>query len=118
MRLFPHDLKQPLEGLECGRDLVTLESADRSLGGAGADRELLLREAVREPALTDELARVHAVNISDAVCDLRRTPEARALGERLTWAGFRRDMPAMCFVSDVVVLTSDNEGTPVAESSA
>ena len=50
--------------------------------------------------------------------DLRRTSEARALGERLTWAGFRRDMPAVCFVSDVVVLTSDNEGTPVAESSA
>jgi glycosyltransferase involved in cell wall biosynthesis len=45
---------------------------------------------------------------------LRGSPEALALGERLTWAGFRRDMPAVCVGSDVVVQTSDNEGTPVA----
>ena len=29
------------------------------------------------------------------------------------WAGFERDIPAICFASDVVALTSDNEGTPV-----
>jgi glycosyltransferase involved in cell wall biosynthesis len=45
---------------------------------------------------------------------LRTLPEARALGERLTWTGFRRDMPDVCFASDVVALTSDNEGTPVS----
>lgn len=39
--------------------------------------------------------------------------EARDLGERLVWAGFQRDIPSICFASDVVVLTSDNEGTPV-----
>ncbi len=33
---------------------------------------------------------------------------------RLTWAGFRRDIPDVCFASDAVVLTSDNEGTPVS----
>lgn len=33
---------------------------------------------------------------------------------RLHWAGWERDMPAVCFASDVVVLTSDNEGTPVS----
>jgi glycosyltransferase involved in cell wall biosynthesis len=44
---------------------------------------------------------------------LRQSPEALALGDRLIWAGFRRDMPAVCFASDVVVQTSDNEGTPV-----
>jgi glycosyltransferase involved in cell wall biosynthesis len=38
---------------------------------------------------------------------------AGALGERLVWAGFQRDIPSICFASDVVVLTSDNEGTPV-----
>lgn len=36
------------------------------------------------------------------------------LGARLVWAGFRRDMPDVCFASDVVTLTSDNEGTPVS----
>jgi len=45
---------------------------------------------------------------------LRASDEARALGDRLVWAGFRRDMPDVCFASDVVVLTSDNEGTPVS----
>lgn len=34
--------------------------------------------------------------------------------ERVVWAGFQRDVPAVCFASDVVVLTSDNEGTPVS----
>jgi len=45
---------------------------------------------------------------------LRASAEARTLGGQLLWAGFRRDMPAVCFASDVVVLTSDNEGTPVS----
>jgi glycosyltransferase involved in cell wall biosynthesis len=45
---------------------------------------------------------------------LRRSPEVSALGDRLVWAGFRRDMPAVYFASDVVIQTSDNEGTPVA----
>jgi glycosyltransferase involved in cell wall biosynthesis len=40
--------------------------------------------------------------------------EARGLGDRLVWAGFRCDMPDVCFASDLVVLTSDNEGTPVS----
>lgn len=46
--------------------------------------------------------------------ELRSSADARALGRRLSWIGFRRDMPAVCFASDVVTLTSDNEGTPVS----
>jgi glycosyltransferase involved in cell wall biosynthesis len=45
---------------------------------------------------------------------LRASAEARALADRVVWAGFRRDMPDVYFASDVVVQTSDNEGTPVA----
>jgi glycosyltransferase involved in cell wall biosynthesis len=45
---------------------------------------------------------------------LQATPEARSLTDRILWTGFRRDMPDVCFASDVVVLTSDNEGTPVS----
>jgi glycosyltransferase involved in cell wall biosynthesis len=45
---------------------------------------------------------------------LGASSDARGLGDRLSWIGFRRDMPAVCFASDVVVLTSDNEGTPVS----
>lgn len=46
--------------------------------------------------------------------ELRTCADARALGDRVTWTGFRRDMPDVCFASDVVVLCSDNEGTPVS----
>ena len=46
--------------------------------------------------------------------ELRESAEARALGDHLVWAGMRRDVPDVCFASDVVVLTSDNEGTPVS----
>jgi glycosyltransferase involved in cell wall biosynthesis len=45
---------------------------------------------------------------------LRASAEARSLGDAVLWAGFRRDMPSVCFASEVVVLTSDNEGTPVS----
>lgn len=49
----------------------------------------------------------------DRRAELEASPAARRLGDRLVWAGFERDIPAICFASDVVVLTSDNEGTPV-----
>jgi glycosyltransferase involved in cell wall biosynthesis len=45
---------------------------------------------------------------------LESRPLPSVLRERLVWAGFQRDMPAVCSASDVVVLTSDNEGTPVS----
>jgi glycosyltransferase involved in cell wall biosynthesis len=45
---------------------------------------------------------------------LKASELARALGSRLVWAGFRHDMPDVCFASDLVMLTSDNEGTPVS----
>lgn len=45
---------------------------------------------------------------------LQAVPISSQLRERLVWAGFRRDIPDVCFASDVVVLTSDNEGTPVS----
>lgn len=46
--------------------------------------------------------------------ELMASQDAVALGERLVWAGFRRDIPDVCFASDIVMLTSDNEGTPVS----
>jgi glycosyltransferase involved in cell wall biosynthesis len=45
---------------------------------------------------------------------LEASDDAAALGDRLVWAGFRRDIPDVCFASDLIVLTSDNEGTPVS----
>jgi glycosyltransferase involved in cell wall biosynthesis len=45
---------------------------------------------------------------------LEASATAQALGDRVTWTGFRHDLVAIYCASDVVVLTSDNEGTPVS----
>lgn len=50
----------------------------------------------------------------DGRAELERSGDAKALGKRLVWAGFERDVPAICFASEIVTLTSDSEGTPVA----
>ena len=42
---------------------------------------------------------------------LERSPESQRLGNRLTWAGLRSDMPDVYCASDVLAVTSDNEGT-------
>jgi GT2 family glycosyltransferase len=46
--------------------------------------------------------------------ELQDSPEAAVLGDRLVWAGLRDDMPDVYFGSDIVVVTSDNEGTNVS----
>jgi GT2 family glycosyltransferase/glycosyltransferase involved in cell wall biosynthesis len=46
--------------------------------------------------------------------ELQESPEAVRLGDRLVWAGLREDMPDVYFGTDVVVVTSDNEGTNVS----
>jgi glycosyltransferase involved in cell wall biosynthesis len=45
---------------------------------------------------------------------LQASTDAQTLGDRLIWTGFRRDIADICFASDVVALTSDNEGTPIS----
>ena len=46
--------------------------------------------------------------------ELRAQLQALPQPRQIVWAGFLRDVPAVCFASDVVVLTSDNEGTPLS----
>jgi len=60
--------------------------------------------------------RLHFLIVGDGEerSGLMRTPESAGLAGKLTWAGMRHDIDAVCAASDVIVLTSDNEGTPVA----
>jgi glycosyltransferase involved in cell wall biosynthesis len=81
--------------------LVPIKRVDRFLRVA---RRLAERPGVRFAIVGDgELGQ-----------ELRESLDARALGDQIVWAGFRLDVPDVCFASDVVVLTSDNEGTPVS----
>jgi glycosyltransferase involved in cell wall biosynthesis len=45
---------------------------------------------------------------------LQESPEAARLGDRLVWAGLRDEMPDVYFATDVLAVTSDNEGTNVS----
>jgi glycosyltransferase involved in cell wall biosynthesis len=67
-------------------------------------------------ALAAQHPGVHFLVVGDGELgeQLRASREAAELDGCLTWAGFRRDIPDICFASDAVVLTSDNEGTPVS----
>jgi glycosyltransferase involved in cell wall biosynthesis len=72
-----------------------------------------LRVAVE---LAAQRPKVHFLVVGDGQLrdELQLSTEADKLKGRLTWAGFRRDIPDVCFASNAVVLTSDNEGTPVS----
>jgi glycosyltransferase involved in cell wall biosynthesis len=99
----------------------------RAQWGVGDDEEVVTLVARLVPikrvdrfhetaALLRDRPRTRFVVVGDGELrdELQASEPARALGDRLVWAGFRRDMPDVCFASDVVALTSDNEGTPVS----
>ncbi len=74
-----------------------------------ADRFLALAEALRDTGAT-----FMVVGDGASLPALRDSPVAQRLGDRLVFTGYREDVAAVYRSSDVVVLTSDNEGTPVS----
>jgi glycosyltransferase involved in cell wall biosynthesis len=82
--------------------LVPIKRVDRFL-------RIAARVAAADPA-------AHFVVVGDGElrAELHELPEAAAMRGRLHWPGFRRDMPDVFLAADVVVQTSDNEGTPVS----
>src|SRR3954471_2021703 len=108
-------------------DRAMRRAALRAAWGVGADEDVVTLVARLVPikrvdrfletaALLRERPNTRFVVVGDGElrAQLEASQPARALADRLVWAGFRRDMPDVCFASDVVVLTSDNEGTPVS----
>ncbi len=95
-----------------GAQLVTLIA--RLVPIKRVDRFLRLCVALQAASSASSDLRFLVVGDGELRDELRDSDAARALGERLTWAGMRRDIPDVCFASDVVVLSSDNEGTPVS----
>jgi glycosyltransferase involved in cell wall biosynthesis len=108
-------------------DRAARRSAVRAQWGVGDDEDVVTLVARLVPikrvdrfletaALLRDRPNTRFVIVGDGElrAQLEGSEPARALADRLVWAGFRRDMPEVCFASDVVVLTSDNEGTPVS----
>jgi glycosyltransferase involved in cell wall biosynthesis len=71
---------------------------------------------LRAASALDRTGDTHFLVVGDGTLreGLQCSPQAKALGQRLIWAGLRNDMPDVYFASDVVVVTSDNEGTAVS----
>jgi glycosyltransferase involved in cell wall biosynthesis len=116
-----------LSGFTADGDRSSRRSELRAEWGVGDEEQVLTLVARLVPikrvdrfletaALLRDRANTRFVIVGDGELrsELEASEPARALGERLVWAGFRRDIPDVCFASDVVVLTSDNEGTPVS----
>jgi glycosyltransferase involved in cell wall biosynthesis len=71
---------------------------------------------LRVATLIDDPAETWFLVVGDGALreDLQESPEAGRLGSRLVWAGLRDDMSDVYFASDIVAITSDNEGTAVS----
>lgn len=107
------------------RDRIRLETRARLGIPAEADVVTLISRIVEVKRVDRFLAMARLLAERDNIhfliagdgdlrAQLESSADARAVGGRVHWAGFQRDVPAICFASDVVVLTSDSEGTPVA----
>jgi glycosyltransferase involved in cell wall biosynthesis len=106
----------------------TRRAAKRANWGVGADETVVTLIARLVPikrvdrflriasllAERDAQIRFVVVGGGEQRTELMSSPAAHALGTRVVWTGFERNMPDVCFASDVVVLTSDNEGTPMS----
>jgi glycosyltransferase involved in cell wall biosynthesis len=90
---------EPLVVSFVGR-IVPIKRADRFLAAAWE--------------LRDTSATFMVVGDGEELAALRESEVARALGDRVVFTGYRADIAAVYHASDVVVLTSDNEGTPVS----
>ena len=109
------------------RDRAEIRSATRSRLGIPQDARVVtviarvvkvkridrFLQMARYLAADDPTVVFLVVGDGDRRGELERSVDAQELGDRLVWSGFERDIPAICFASDVVALTSDNEGTPV-----
>ncbi|MDP1571545.1 MAG: glycosyltransferase [Vicinamibacterales bacterium] len=71
--------------------------------------EVVARVAERHPALVALVA-----GDGELRADLEARARALGLADRLRFLGWRRDLPVLYAATDVFVLTSRNEGTPVA----
>ena len=58
--------------------------------------------------------RLAVVGDGESRSELEAFASARGLGGAVTFTGYRRDLPAVVAGSDLAILSSDNEGTPVA----
>jgi glycosyltransferase involved in cell wall biosynthesis len=75
--------------------------------------DVLLRAVARARDLGAPL-RLALVGDGELRTDLEAQAAALGIAEHVSFVGYRRDLTAIVAATDIAVLTSDNEGTPVA----
>ena len=92
----------------------TRRAAGHDRGASGADQARRSLSSRGEQVETS--AETWFLVVGDGALreELQESLEAARLGDRLVWAGLRNDMPDVYFGTDVLVVTSDNEGTNVS----
>lgn len=78
------------------------------------NHELFLDAVARLPAVDGRPVRGVVVGGGEREEELRRRADAMGLSDRVRWLGWRRDLETLYPAFDIVALTSDDEGTPVA----
>ena len=97
--------------LGIGADEIVVCLVARLVAIKRVDRFLRIARFVHE-RLPD--VRFMIVGDGELAHALHQSPDALALGDQVVWTGMRADMPSIYSASDLVALTSDNEGTPVS----
>lgn len=125
-RVIPHGFD--LSGFSGDRDRDARRQAFRDSIGLASHATLVSLVARLVPikrvdrflqfahALNSQRPDVHFAIVGDGELreSLQSSADAVALGDKLIWTGFRQDIPDVCYGSDLIALTSDNEGTPVS----
>lgn len=78
------------------------------------NHELFLDALARLPVVKGRRVRGVVVGGGEREEELRSRADAMGLADRVQWLGWRRDLETLYPAFDIVALTSDDEGTPVA----
>jgi glycosyltransferase involved in cell wall biosynthesis len=78
------------------------------------NHELWLRVLADTIDAHDGAVRGVVVGAGEREAELRALADELGVGDRLLWLGWRRDLPDLYAAMDALVLTSHDEGTPVA----
>lgn len=102
--------------VSCGSLRARLRVSDRTPVIAIVGRLVPVKDHETLLQALRELANVHLAVIGDGELRVRLETRARALGltDRVTFLGWISDLPHVLAGADVVVLSSRNEGTPLA----
>jgi glycosyltransferase involved in cell wall biosynthesis len=106
----PQEIAAARAALGIGPDTIAVGTVTRLMPSKGNQ---YLVDAVKEITARHPTARVYIAGEGELEPELRQQARALALGDRLVFLGFQRDIAAVLAAYDIVVFPSLWEGTPL-----